>query len=402
MWKKLFRPYAAAITLVVFTLIGILSLVSVNFHFLDPFNQSLQDYDITDIVYSRLRNTQKHIDERIVIVNTGQPSRERLAAMLERIIAAQPQAIGVDVLFDGRKERQSDSLLQAALKKSDRLVLACTLKHYREDLGYFQAADGLDTLFSHYAHIGYANFPSLPTKTIRFFSPQEKTAAGPVLGFATEIARQYDPEAANRLLKRSKALERIHFTSTEDYFIQFEPENILDTAIDLRPLLQGKIVLLGYNSTYSDECPLLDKFYTPLNEHYTGRSEPDMYGITIHANIIQMILDDKYIYKVPDWLSFLIAIWFCYANITLWERIYRRFPEFYHPIMRILQVLEFTLLFFIISFLFYALRIKWDFAAGLLALVLYFDVLLSYEAFFRNRGPWVLRLPRAWRTNPGE
>ncbi len=36
MWGKLFRPYAAAITLVVFTLIGILSLVSVNFHFLDP------------------------------------------------------------------------------------------------------------------------------------------------------------------------------------------------------------------------------------------------------------------------------------------------------------------------------------------------------------------------------
>jgi hypothetical protein len=160
MRKKLFRPYAAAITLVVFLLIGILSLVSVNFHFLDPFNQSLQDYDITDIVYSLLRNTHKHIDERIVIVNTGQPSRERLAAMLERIIAAQPQAIGVDVLFDGSKERQSDSLLQAALKKSDRLVLACTLRHYREDLGYFQATDGLDTFFSHYAHTscGYCRY----------------------------------------------------------------------------------------------------------------------------------------------------------------------------------------------------------------------------------------------------
>ena len=162
-------------------------------------------------------------------------------------------------------------------------------------------------------------------------------------------------------------------------------------------MLEGKIVLLGYNDTYTDECPLLDKFYTPLNARYTGRSEPDMHGIDIHANIIQMVLDKKYIFTVPGWLSFVLAVLYCYLNVIMLEGVHRRYPRLYHPIIRVLQVLEFTLLFFLLSFLFSAFRIKWDFTAGILALALYFDVLLSYEAFFSSHQPWINKIPRAFR-----
>jgi hypothetical protein len=397
MWKKFFRPYPAIVTMYVFLFIGILSLIRLNLHFLDPFSHGVKDYDITDIVYSRLRKAHTALDERIVVVNTGRPDRAVLAAMLQRIGEARPKVIGVDVLFSGRQNPETDSALQAVLKKWDNIVLASRLTNFREDLNRFETETEVDTFFSNHARTGYINFPSTETKTIRFFSPAENTQEGIVISFPAQIARLYDPVAAERLMKRNRKLERIHYTSTGDNFLQFEPANILDSTFDLRPMLEGKIVLIGYNDTYTDECPLLDKFYTPLNARYTGRSEPDMHGIDIHANIIQMVLDKKYIFTVPGWLSFVLAVLYCYLNVIMLEGVHHRYPRLYHPIIRVLQVLEFTLLFFLLSFLFSAFRIKWDFTAGILALALYFDVLLSYEAFFSSHQPWINKIPKAFR-----
>lgn len=398
MWRKLFQPYAAIITFYVFVLIGLLSLVSLNLHFLNPFSHGIRDYEITDIVYSRMRDEQIKMEDRIVIVNTSLPDRLQLAQMLRRIAAAQPKVIGMDVFLSQRKEPYSDSLLQASIKQFDNLVLASKLENYREDIDQFQAISGVDSFFSQYASTGFVNFPSTETRTIRYFSPSEETAEGPAFSFATEIARLYHPEAVNKLLKRQKELEAIHYTVTANSFLQFEPENILDTTVDLRPLLRDKIVLMGYSSNENGDCPLLDKFYTPLNPRYTGRSDPDMYGVAIHANIIKMILDKKYISKVPDWLSLLLALMFCYFNVLLVDWVEDRYPRLYHPITRVMQVVELILLFFLISLLFYAFRIKWDFKYGILGLALYFDVLLSYEGFSKRRHLRLInKIPRIFK-----
>ena len=101
--KKLIRPYPAVVTVFVFLVIGVLSLIRLNIHFLDPFTQGIKDFDLTDIVYSRLRNQEVRLDDRIVLVNTGQPDRALMAAMLKRISEAQPKVIGIDVLYAGRQ-----------------------------------------------------------------------------------------------------------------------------------------------------------------------------------------------------------------------------------------------------------------------------------------------------------
>jgi CHASE2 domain-containing sensor protein len=399
MWKKLIRPYPAIVTVFVFLVIGLLSVIQLNLHFLDPINHGIKDYEITDIVYSRMRSSEVRIEDRIVIVNTGRPDRALLAEMLGRITAVRPKVIGIDVLLSGRKDPSVDSLLQIRILQAGNTVFASTLENYREDLGYFQAETGIDTFFGNYTLTGFANFPINETQTIRLFSPREMTSEGPVNSFAFQIARQYDPDAAERLLKRKKELERIHFSTNEDSYVQFEPETILDTTVDLSALLRGKIVLLGYNGAYQDDCPMLDKFYTPFNPRYTGRSLPDMYGIVIHANIIRMMLDGKYVHVVPGWLSFLLALAYCYVNILVLEWIRHRYPRLYHPITRVLQIVEFALLFFIIALVFYLFRLKWDFSLGVLALALYFDVLLSYEGLSRTQLPWINRLPKAFLKN---
>ena len=52
-------------TIVLFLFIGVLDLIRFNLHFLDPFNNGLKDYEVTDIVFSRLQdnNEVKWCDE---------------------------------------------------------------------------------------------------------------------------------------------------------------------------------------------------------------------------------------------------------------------------------------------------------------------------------------------------
>jgi CHASE2 domain-containing sensor protein len=384
MWKKLIRPQAAIVTVLVFVLIGLLSFIRVNVHFLDPFSHGIKDYEVTDIVYSRMRDLAIRLDERIVVINTGDPDRAQIARMLERIATARPAVIGIDVLFSERKDPAVDSALQAAIKGAGNVVLATFLEGYSEHLGYFQAETLADTFFSNYAHTGFANFPGNETQTIRFFSPREKTKDVPVNSFAVEVARQYQPAAAERLFRRKKAVERIHYTAVQENFVVFEPAAILDTSFHLEQL-QGKIVLMGYvNGPTERGYRTIDRFFTPFNQHYTGRSLPDMDGLIIHANIVKMVLDGQYIQTVPPLLSFLLAVLYCYGNIILLERLHHRYHYLYHPMARLVQIAEFALLFFIISALFYYFRIKWDFSLGMFALLLSFDVLVIYEGVMAN------------------
>lgn len=392
--QNLVSPYAATVTVFVFVFIGFLSLVRLNLHFLDPVSHGVKDYDITDIVYARFGTKNSEIDERIVIVNTDIPDRATITAMLGRIMAAQPKVVGIDVFFSSHSENPVDSSLQKLLKENDNIVIASKLYHYREDVNLFEKEAAVDTFFSNYSSTGFANFPSTNTKTIRFFSPQENTRNGRAYSLATNVINKYDPAAAARLFARKRSLERIHYSSTEDNFVRFEPEQILDTNFNLSAVLADKIVLIGYINSKNDECAIWDKYYTPLNQQYSGRSEQDMYGIVIHANIIQMVLDDKFIFTIAPWFSYLLALMLCYFNVLLLEQIHEQHPRWYHPIMRVLQVVEFTVLFFLISFIFYAFRIKWDFTIGMLALALYFDIMLSYESFLNSSRPWISKLPK--------
>jgi CHASE2 domain-containing sensor protein len=388
MRKKWFNLHAFNITIIIFLIIALASFIYLNIHFLDPLGHSLKDYEVTDIVYSQFRDNEVKLEDRIVLVNIGNPDRTQISSMLDRILAANPRVIGLDVFLSDEKEALSDSMLQASIKRGeDKIVLATALQDYDEDLGIFKIVSVDDSMFSNYARVGFANFPANPTKTIRYFSSSELGPNGPVRSFATEIAHVYDSTKVNQLFKRANTLERIHFTSTEGDFIKFEPESILDTAIDLRPLLENKIILMGYSGSNEWNDPLIDKHFTPLNDRYTGRSTPDMYGFVIHANIIQMILDNQYIGKVPAWLSFLLAFILCYFNIILLIWISHRYHSVYHPIARVLQILQFAILFFIIAYLYYFYRLKWDFTLGLLGLALAVDTQVIYISLIEHYKP---------------
>ncbi|MBK8555845.1 MAG: CHASE2 domain-containing protein [Lewinellaceae bacterium] len=381
----------------------ILSFVHIEHHFLDPFTYGIRDYDVTDIVYSRLRNSQVKLDDRIVLVNTGIPDRKTLGQMLERIEAAQPRVIGIDILLEGRKDHEIDASLQQIFKQHDNIVLANKLVNYSESAGAFEKVTGSDTLFSDYTRTGFSNFPGDSTRAVRFFSPMEKTQSGASYCFAVEVAKMYDPASVEMLEKRHNKVERIHLTTNINSYIRFEPETILDTTVNLSEIFRDKIVIIGYLSDYSADDAILDRFYTPLNPRYTGRSVPDMYGAVIHANIVRMMLDNDYINYFPKWATFLFAIVLIYANtfFFFWNYKYfwyfKPFPKILYRWAHLVQVVEIALLFLLTAWVFYAFQVKMDFTVAIVAIILVFDLCIIYY-YLRQNIPALGRVPEHFRT----
>jgi len=118
-----------------------------------------------------------------------------------------------------------------------------------------------------------------------------------------------------------------------------------------------------------------------------------MYGLAIHANVLTMVLNGHYIRELPNWLNWLVLVVFCYLNVLLIHWVYDDFNEVFHGITRGLQILEFILLFFLISLLFYKFRLKLDFGLGILALLLAYDIIMIYESLVRRRIPLIDRIP---------
>lgn len=377
------KPHSILVTIVLFLFIGVLDMIRFNLHFLDPFNNGLKDYEVTDIVFSRLEDhTQVTFCEEVVLVNIGQPDRVRITQMLQKLHSYRPRSIGLDVLFEKDMDPLVDSALEATMAAIPNLVLATKLGDFLPDEDRFVLSEDQNAKFLKDNLTGYTNFLSADTFTVRMFSPFEVTVNGPADAFAVAVAREANPEAVRRLEDRRNEVERINYIGPES-FTTVSSEVLLDSAYNGEDLFRNKIVLMGYIGEESWAESINDKLYTPLNPKYTGRALPDMYGVVIHANIIAMILSDNYIYDFPKWLVTLLEILFTYVNVVMIHWIYRRFHVAFHPITRTIQLLEFSILFFMTAYLFHYFQFRVDLGAGILGLALAYDFVMIYESLLR-------------------
>ncbi len=394
MLRKIIYPHTLIVTCLMFVLIWVLDVIRINLHFLNPFNETIRDYEITDIVYSRLRDPNIVPDERIVLVHWPPPSRDTLRMMIDRIVDAGAKVVALDITLEDRKNPQTDSLLRKSLTRIENTVLANVIDNLDEDGEIFRTQSSCDTFFGDYVYTGFINFIDQDSSTIRYFTPKERIAGDiDCLSFAAQIARLYDPAAAERLFKRNNEVEEIFYAGNEDQFVHIGKDEILDTTQDLRSRLDGKIVIIGFLPLDAWDKPGLDRHYTPLNTRYTGRNTPDMYGIVIHANIVRMILDNKYVNEISFWVNLLLTFIFCYFNIHLFYQVFRRVSLPYQFITRFMQLGEIILLFFVVALLFHYYRIKMDVAYWITALLLTFDAIKFYDNGIRKRIPLLGRIP---------
>lgn len=385
--------HAVIITVLVFLLIGALRLVTFNIHYFDPFNNGIRDYEITDLLSSQLRDEEAIAREnRLVLVHVDRPLRTEIAELVDRIARQQPAVIGLDILFEGRRDAPGDSRLAEVLDAYGNIVLAANLYPYDEARGGIPGLRTSDPLFAGKGRPAFTNFLAGTDRTVRFFSPFITTLEGKTeTAFAVALAEAYAPDRVARMRHWADGPVRINYTGTEVSFLRKTGAEVL--AADERELeiFRDRIVIIGFIHSNEPDATILDRYFTPLNKAYTGRSLPDMYGAVIHANIVSMILDGKYIYELPAWLEVLLVVVFTYVNVLIIHQIYHRLPDTYHGVTRILQLVEFFLFFFLVALAFYHFRLKIDFDIGFLALLLAYDVVMIYESFIRKRVPGLKR-----------
>lgn len=359
---KIFDKDSLYATLLVFAVVGMIILIPINVSFISPFAQAFADFEISDLVFSRLRNAEASTsDTNIVIVNIGHLSRKDIARQVERIAQEQPAAIGIDAFFRQPKSPESDSALAEALSKVKNLVLVSKVVRKNPSSRQFDSIETSHSMFNRFARNGFANVIVDSTagfRTVRTFSPSEKVKDTTRLSFSLALTQLLNPKAVERFLARGNQNEIVNYRGNYSRFYVLDVADVLDPDVDLH-FLRGKIVLMGFMGFTLNDASLEDTFFTPINSRSAGRSLPDMYGIVIHANIISMILHETYINAMPDALSILIAALVCYANMILFHYLIEHYERLYQPLSIVVQLTEWVIL---VWFLVFCLD-KWSYKA---------------------------------------
>ncbi len=377
--KKIFRLKFLGITITVFVIIWLLTFIPVNLGFFNPMKNALYDFDVNDIVFSKL-NPEKSADTNIVIVNIGYLDRLQLAQLITKIKRYEPKVVGLDILFREPKNPIGDSLLAEAIKADGNTVIINKLAGYDEEKqSYDTLINSMNSLRVN-SFTGYANFPSKAGSnytTIRMFKPIVKFNGQAINAFSTSVVQQFDKQAYEQLINRQNDFETINYRGNADKFYYVDgtkPENLDDLNF-----IKNKIVLLGFLGNYPVTNIFEDILYTPLNENYAGKTYPDMYGVVIHANIISMILNKDYIDTLPSWIELLLAMAVCYFNIVLITYIKRKKIDWLSLISLITKTFEFVLLLFIDLEIFINLNMKMSITLMLVSIVLISDGEAIYD-----------------------
>jgi CHASE2 domain-containing sensor protein len=296
----------------------LLAYITVKVSFFNPFSRFIADFNINDLLYARLDETRGKFDTNVVLVNIGTLDRAGIAREIEVIRKFKPRVIGYDGIFAVRKDSASDAFLRQQLQAEPRVVMACYLTGEKEIKGQF---DSLETSIPYFnskrlAHVNQGG-ADRKLSTVRKFSPSVIFRNDTLYAMSAVLARAYDPDAFSRLKERKSRWEIINYIGNTPSFMCFDPEDILDSNVDLS-VIRDKIVLMGYiGPSYRGPTDLEDIYFTPMNGHLTGRSLPDMYGVVIHANCISMILTNDFIDTMPWWLTLFLVFMVSYFYIML-------------------------------------------------------------------------------------
>lgn len=376
--------------------IGILKYLPVlfNIDMLDPIQNTFEDMQITDIVFSQVRDYEDiKIDKNIVLVNNGHLDRKTTAEMIEILNNLDPKIIAIDAFFRSPKGPEQDEPLAEAFSNVENLILVNELYDSDEDTE-FDSLKTSNPMFNRYAKNGYANMYIDPNdfKTVRLIKPISKVKDKYIPSLSSKVTQIYDNEKYQRYKSRENELEVINFKRNIDKYNTYNYDVILNGDFD-PDHFKGKIVLIGYLGPQLGEVSTEDIFYTPMNKNYVGKTEPDMYGVVIHANVISMILEEDYIYRTSDTLALILMLLVVYFNMIMFNY-WRRSDDlvmWYQPYTIILILSELIGFSLLMIFLMHWFKIELRFAAAFFAILV---TVLSFELFTDSLRPLVVGIFR--------
>ena len=364
-------------TIVVLAFMWLLGSIVVQFDFLNVFEEVLEDYNLTDVYYTKIRNNDAvSFEDRIVLVNIGDAARGRgsIAQEIAILNKYNPKVIAIDAKFLGLKEEDpmGDFQLATAIQEAENFILASEFKVTSDTSTGWDTLYTPPPLFKNDAHTAYVNVGNLE------FGEQTKNNQKEPC-FPVKIAELYDKEAAEKFLARGNEIENIYFKGNLEKFSKLDVEDVLNENF-IPELIKDKIVIMGYmGDHYTDYYFDEDKFYTPLNEKQVGRGTPDMFGVVVHANIVSMILDENYIYEMAPYLGYIFAIVICFLNVALFSAILRNKKWApYYGLTKLIQLIEVLIILTISIFSFALFNYKVDLTLAFLVIILDGDITEIY------------------------
>ena len=362
-------------TLTVFGVMGLFAYLPLNLNALQPLENAIAGFDMMDLYYSQLRGNEGNFSKNVIIVNIGDAGRAEIAELIEVISIGEPKAIGVDVFFAEPRNNFADTLLSDVVKQSPNVVMA---SYWDEESSQMVSSA---SLFQS-KETGFTNFIGVDPRfsTIRYFSPQQETEDQSVPAFAVAIAALADSANAAAFLIRNNSKEAIRYTGNLESFLFFDKDEVLGLEVDPE-VFAGKVVLLGFMGNYlEDPFNFEDRFFTPLNEQISGRSVPDMNGVVIHANIIEMILTRNWVNSTGFWFKIIFSFVITYLHVLFYMYLIIKWDLYFDAWSKVLQILSTMLLIYIVFLAYHYFNFRMYITPGLVGVALAVDVLFIYEA----------------------
>ena len=395
--RKIFNITTIGGTVFVFLFMWGFSSLGIQFEFLNVLEEVFDDFDLTHIYYSKIRDPQTvPYENKVVIVNIGKLKRRDIAQQINILNKYKAKVIGIDARFYALPEDNEyydpvgDFLLQQAFKNTENIVIGSELVNPDPKKQVWDSLKLPQESILPHVTTGFVNIGNKEGSDFPFWGnipPKEKVKSGEKIHcFAAEVMRLYNPSIAEEFLNRSNEEEIIYFKGNLDKYTKLEASQVLEE--DFSPeLIEGKIVLMGYMGTgYNDYFFDEDKFYTPLNSNLLGRSIPDMFGVVVHANILSMMFDKTYINKMPEMASIIVAILICYFNMAIFAQIIYnpKLSVWYNGISKLIQLIEAIVVYTVNLLIFDSFNYQADLTLTIFVVILsgdlceiYIDVLLN-------------------------
>ncbi|MFT4533429.1 MAG: CHASE2 domain-containing sensor protein [Saprospiraceae bacterium] len=377
--------------------------------FIDPFSEAIKNHDVMDVAFSKFRNHDDPtlFDPEVFIINSEITDREQLANAIDIVIKKQAAVVGVDLLFDKPNYDKADTLLRAALQH-EKVIIGYT---FEETQGHTSiSSDRSSEFFSDKTQSAFVNLGSNDGFSVRTFEPFHEIDGQKDLAFAVKVASYLDPEIPTILKERHLKKEWINFRRKQpgklNSIYPINNEGLIHYAmVDISDFIaeannykddyfRDKIVLIGFNGDNNSYLSMQDRYFTPLNEKYSGRSLPDMHGVIIHANIISMLLDKDYINDTSEKYLYLIAFLIFFINFMIFDKLVKKNFVFTVATARLIQVVQFIILFTISVYMITYMNRKIGFVLIITAVVLSFELYEYYHHRLQSRFTKLLNYKR--------
>ncbi|MFH1051415.1 MAG: CHASE2 domain-containing protein [bacterium] len=415
LWKFLSRFIKNKIILTTIAFFIFLKLLS-SFMSLDFINRILElQIDLSDIEYTdlsyKLLDYKKKIDTNIILVDIGYLNRRGIAKLVYQINKFKPKVIGINAFFRNPKD-SNDVILKTVFDNTKNLVLVSGLDEtisVTNDTTYKFSYS--HEMFMENATSGIGRQVFSRDKCVRSLYPEYKINNKREPSFAIEILRLWDTKKLKKYLNKGSGEIMISFSGNLKDFHFFPGLELLNNPDSLF-VFRNKIVLLGFlgnitNRDYVDPDIMEDVFYTPLSEslkdRIVGRALPDMYGTVVHANIINMVLNNNYIYNITGLSAIIIEIVFSYLLFFIFYQIFFKKNHYYDLLSKLISFSLIIIFAYLIIYLFAKHHVRIDITGILLVLVFAPDF---YEIYNNNISVWIrkfvnLILPNKYKLNKG-